>query len=61
MTYLSWKSVLYCHNYMKVGDRTRMNEIAQQLDYPYFCWNDRIFRTDSGTGSQTTYSKRDVQ
>lgn len=41
----SWKKILYPHAF--IGHISKMCKYAQQLEYPYFCWNGRIYHTKS--------------
>lgn len=50
---LTWKDVLYCHS---LGFHT-INSFwsrANSLQYPYFCWNDRIYLTYNGSDTGLT-------
>ena len=45
MAELSWKIVLYPHNW--IGHIDIMAKLAEELGYPYFLWNGVVYKTDS--------------
>ena len=52
MADLSWKLVLYHHDY--IADIYKMQKLAIVLGYPYFMWNGVVHETKSG--NQTKFS-----
>ena len=42
----TWKDILYPH--ARIGSIDRMQHKAEDLDYPFFSWNGRIYSTDTG-------------
>ena len=44
---MTWNNTLYNHG-MKVNHMDDFIPIAKQLCYPYFCWNGRVYSTESG-------------
>ena len=46
-----WHKIFYPHKYYSHIDK--IAEKAREVDYPLFCWNGRIYKTD-GTFTELT-------
>jgi len=55
---LSFRDVL--HTRERIGHIDRMLELAQTLGYPYFIWNDRVYKTGKADYTDTGLTVADV-
>lgn len=53
---ITWKNTLYPHSY--IGTIDKMMDLAIKLEYEFFAWNGRIYK--SKTGKQTAYIETDI-
>ena len=58
---LTWKNVMYPHAY--IGHISKMQELAKAAGYPYFIWNDSVYKTGlffDNIPYETEFTIRDV-
>lgn len=55
ITELSWKNIFY-YKHKLWESIEKCHKAAKEADYPYFCWNDRIYHTESGVLTPVVYN-----
>lgn len=61
-TELTWKNVMYPHAW--IGHISEMQELAKSVGYPYFLWNDSVYKTGlvfDNVPTKTNFTKEDVK